>query len=224
MRLHLPRPLAAYETFVFDCDGVLLDSNRIKTEAFYAAALCFGSAVAEQFVSYHKANGGVSRQEKFHYLFANILNFRNLPEADYHQALSVYGEQVRIGLERCSIAPGVRDLLEQLPAGSRRYVVSGGAQDEVRWVLELKKLSTYFDGIYGNPTDKLELVKRLDMSQAMPGTRLYFGDARYDHEVARAFNMDFVFVSGLSEFSGWSEYCHQNKLQVIEWLSQVVPR
>ncbi|NLC22432.1 MAG: HAD family hydrolase, partial [Halomonadaceae bacterium] len=31
--------LKAYLTLVFDCDGVVLDSNRVKTEAFYQATL-----------------------------------------------------------------------------------------------------------------------------------------------------------------------------------------
>lgn len=40
-----------YETLVFDCDGVLLDSNRVKTEAFWTVASQFGQAAADALYS-----------------------------------------------------------------------------------------------------------------------------------------------------------------------------
>ncbi|WP_230848225.1 HAD family hydrolase [Stutzerimonas stutzeri] len=217
----LPRTLEEYGTVVFDCDGVLLDSNRIKTEAFHAAAMPYGDDAAQQMVAYHKAYGGISRQEKFRWFFLELLGHSVLPEDQYHQALDRYARQVREGLEQCAVAPGVQDLLRKIPESCQRYVVSGGAEDEVRWVLGLKGLAGYFQGIYGNPTDKLELVRRLEQRQAMPGARLYVGDARYDHVVAEHFGMDFLFVSGLTEFQEWSAYCQERNILVVEWLSQL---
>jgi len=222
MTLRLSRAISAYDTFVFDCDGVLIDSNRIKTDAFHAAALPHGAAAADALVRYHKDNGGISRQEKFRLFFLEILGYEQLPEDAYQQALQAYADQVREGLANCAVAPGVLELLRHLPEGSRRHVVSGGAEDEVRWVLELKGLAGFFHGIYGNPVDKLELVRRLDEAQELPGTRLYVGDARYDHVVAEQFGMDFLFVSGFSEFADWRPYCHQHRLQVVKWLDQLL--
>ena len=36
------------ETIVFDCDGVILDSNRIKTEAFYEIGKQFSEEAGER--------------------------------------------------------------------------------------------------------------------------------------------------------------------------------
>ena len=50
---------AGYKTWIFDCDGVLLDSNQVKTQAMWETAKPFGESEASRLVAYHKANGGV---------------------------------------------------------------------------------------------------------------------------------------------------------------------
>jgi beta-phosphoglucomutase-like phosphatase (HAD superfamily) len=42
-----------YKTLVFDCDGVILNSNRIKTEAFGQVAMQFGADAAKELVRFH---------------------------------------------------------------------------------------------------------------------------------------------------------------------------
>ena len=37
-----------YDSFFFDCDGVLLDSNKIKTDAFYEIGKEYSIEVADQ--------------------------------------------------------------------------------------------------------------------------------------------------------------------------------
>jgi beta-phosphoglucomutase-like phosphatase (HAD superfamily) len=64
----------AYKTLVFDCDGVILDSNQIKTEAFNRVGLQFGSEAANELVSYHLQHGGVSRYQKFEYFWVDVLH------------------------------------------------------------------------------------------------------------------------------------------------------
>ncbi len=57
--------LSRYRTFIFDCDGVLIDSNRVKSNAFFAAGLLYGEEAAHRLVEYHRSSGGVSRYKKF---------------------------------------------------------------------------------------------------------------------------------------------------------------
>ena len=62
-----------YSTLLFDCDGVILDSNRLKTSAFFTAALPYGMRAAEALVEYHRENGGISRYRKFTYFLQEIV-------------------------------------------------------------------------------------------------------------------------------------------------------
>ena len=64
------RPLAEYKTLVFDCDGVVLNSNQLKIQAYYDVAIKFGAneQQAQALVAHHVKLGGISRYPKFEYL------------------------------------------------------------------------------------------------------------------------------------------------------------
>src|SRR5690554_4976626 len=126
--------LEQYKTLVFDCDGVVLNSNKVKTQAFYTAALPYGEAAAQSFVAYHIANGGVSRYAKFAFFLEHIAPFQAQgPSLD--QLLSTYAKEVRTGLMTCALAPGLRDLRKKT-AHTNWLIVSGGDQAELRDVFK----------------------------------------------------------------------------------------
>ena len=52
-------PIKTYKTFVFDCDGVVLDSNVVKSQAYFRVEKTLGAtdAQAQALVDYHKAQG-----------------------------------------------------------------------------------------------------------------------------------------------------------------------
>jgi phosphoglycolate phosphatase-like HAD superfamily hydrolase len=175
----------------------------MKSQAFFDVANRFGRERAEQFVAYHKLHGGVSRQEKFKYFVAEILGVEKADRAPLeHELIEAYGLVCREGLLKCSMIPGIESFLASLPTNIRNYVVSGGAQTEVRHALETRQLDQFFSLILGNPRSKQENMQHLLESGALEGRGAYFGDARLDMELAQQFRLDFVFVSGASE---WAE-------------------
>ena len=64
--------LSHYNSIIFDCDGVILNSNTVKSDSFYSSALPFGEKAADLLLRYHLENGGVSRYVKFRYLISDI--------------------------------------------------------------------------------------------------------------------------------------------------------
>ena len=76
--------LTKYNTIIFDCDGVLLNSNFKKSEAYRYAAIDFGATKeqAEKLVRYHVENTGISRYVKFEYFLTNILQ-QSFNEEDF---------------------------------------------------------------------------------------------------------------------------------------------
>ena len=215
------RVLTEYCSLVFDCDGVVLNSNHVKTEAFYQAALPYGEAAAQALVDYHVANGGISRYRKFEYLLGQILGLPKNSEA-LDALLAHYAALVHDGLRSCAIAPGLHELRAQLP-DANWLIVSGGDQEELREVFAVRGLAALFDGgIYGSPDAKdMILARELERGNIrMPA--LFLGDSRFDHQCATAAGIDFVFLSSWSEFKGWPEYFSANPVAVRESLGTLM--
>ena len=136
--------LGKYKTLVFDCDGVVLDSNKIKTQAFYNATQSYGHEFADQLVKYHLKNGGVSRYEKFEYFMASILK-RDVDVLSLKILLDIFAMEVKKGLLQCNVAEGLKRLKAQT-LSANWLIVSGGDQEELREVFLERDLARLFDG------------------------------------------------------------------------------
>lgn len=199
-----------FSTVVFDCDGVVLDSNRVKTEAFYQAALPYGTAAAEALVAHHVANGGISRYAKFAHFLEHIVPGAEGP--DLEALLAAYADAVRAGLMTCAVAEGLEQLRTANP-NQRWLIASGGDQAELREIFGARGLKDMFDGgIFGSPDDKTSILLRERAAGNISAPTLFLGDSRYDHIAASAAELDFVFLSGWSEFSGWQDYISKHGL------------
>jgi phosphoglycolate phosphatase-like HAD superfamily hydrolase len=209
-----------FTTLVFDCDGVILNSNRIKTEAFRSVALRYGAEVAEALVQFHVQHGGVSRYRKFEHLLVNILGKTEV-EKEVQILASAYGECVYRELLQCEIASGLHEL-RKASADHAWMVVSGGDEVELRRVFEARGLDTLFDrGIHGSPSTKDAILQRELSSDNLELPALFVGDSRYDHEAAQRAGLQFVFVHGWSEFQGWQAYCATHQIPIIEKLADL---
>lgn len=208
-----------YQTLVFDCDGVILNSNKVKTDAFFKAALPYGEAAARQLVEYHIERGGISRYKKFEWFLSNIVADNQGPKID--QLLKAYANEVYEGLLTCDIAPGL-DRLREKTEGANWLIVSGGDQNELRKIFHNRKINHFFDKIFGSPDSKETILSREKESGNLNYPALFIGDSRYDHIAASKAQLDFIFLSGWSEFKEWKHYCETNKILHLKSISELV--
>lgn len=207
--------LEDYHTLIFDCDGVVLNSNRVKTEAFRQAALAYGADAADALVSWHVANGGISRYRKFEHFLKNIVP-KGTPGPNIDTLLARYAAIVRDGLMSCDAAPGLHALRVRTKS-ARWLIASGGDQAELRDVFQARRLADLFDGgIFGSPDTKETILDREMQSGNIRQPAVFFGDSTYDHHVAHGAGICFVFVSAWSEVKGWAEYVRNHKLHSID--------
>ena len=194
--------LERYRTLVFDCDGVILDSNGIKSGAFHEVASRFGPVVADRFLEHHRRFGGVSRYVKFAHLLEEMVGVP-ADRATMEELLDEYACSVRRGHRRCEINPSL-GALRAATVDARWMVVSGGDQDELREVFAERGLEAMFQGgIFGSPESKDVILEREAAGGCLVAPGLFIGDSLYDHEAATNAGLDFVFVEQWTEVPGW---------------------
>lgn len=203
------------EIAIFDCDGVLLDSNHIKMETFRWALN--GEAVEdiEHLLDYHKQRGGVSRYVKLQYYYRDFKRYPNF-EVHVKTALDRFSEYANQGLLAAPTVPGVLLLLDKLDLlGVRCYVISGSDQEELREVLKLRGLSERFVSICGSPVNKQDHLGALAQSGRPIHPGIYFGDARSDFEAALAYDLEFVFIAYNSDWKEGVSVCAAERCTVL---------
>ena len=119
---------------------------------------------------------------------------------------------VQEGLLSCKIATGLKELRYQTQQ-SRWLVVSGGDQKELHSIFAQRNLNSFFDGgIFGSPDTKDHILARELNSGNIQFPALFLGDSKYDYQAANQAGIDFVFISGWSEITGYQQWCKDNNL------------
>ena len=62
-----------YRGIIFDFDGVIAESIKLKSDAFAELYSSFGNNIVQKVVEHHEANGGMSRYEKIKYYHESFL-------------------------------------------------------------------------------------------------------------------------------------------------------
>ena len=203
-----------YSHLFFDCDGVILNSNKIKTDAFYKLALNFGELQAQKLVNHHLENGGISRYEKIKFFQKNILKNTNIKL--YQELVDNYGKILKEKLIKAEISKGVFKIKQFFP-NSKITVVSGSDQNELRWLFKEKKIDHLFNnGIFGSPKNKIEILEEIFSGFKGEEKSIFIGDSKYDFEVSKFFKIDFAFISEWSDLSDWTKFARINKIKTFK--------
>lgn len=211
----------SYNCFVFDCDGVILNSNKIKTNAFFDTALPYGKEPAQQLKEYHIKNGGISRFIKFEYFFSKILKI-DFNKNNIDLISKDYGDKVFNELIKCEVSHNLSKLRDLFPEVDW-VVASGSFQEELREVFHLKSIAKYFNkGIYGSPCSKEEILLRelKEKNITLPG--LFIGDSVYDFMAAKMVGFDFVFMYKWTELDDWKSFCDQEKIKTVRDFDELI--
>jgi HAD superfamily hydrolase (TIGR01549 family) len=186
--------LEDYDTYIFDCDGVLLDTNLLKCDAFGKSIEGYPSEIIANFVNHCKKTFGVSRYVKFKEFLTDFAR-EPFEEEKYNLLLNNYSNLCEDIYKSANITPGAVDLLQKLSKLNKNlYVASGSDEKELNMVFHARNLGKYFDGIYGSPKTKLECATIILKNHPNKRT-VFIGDALSDMTTAKKHNIDFIYVS-----------------------------
>jgi beta-phosphoglucomutase-like phosphatase (HAD superfamily) len=178
---------------VLDFDGVVLQSDQIKTDAF---AELFGDhpeAVAE-IIALHERYGGLSRYRKFDMIYESILQLP-LDDATRGDLGKEYSRIVLDKVLECPMVDGALAFLRANPPDRPIYISSGSPHDELLHTIEHRGLAPFITEASGSPNEKPDVIGGiLDRERCSPDEVVFVGDAWSDFDAATRTGVRFVGV------------------------------
>lgn len=180
-----------YSVYIFDCDGVILDSNKLKIDAMERAlcALSFDKNKIDICISYFANNFGKSRFHHVDVFLDNVLEVCSNRDILRNDILENFSNQCKTLYLEAELTPGFLEFVECLQGN--KYVASGSEQSELREVFKLRGLDKYFTNVFGSPTPKATLLENILNQESNPKA-IMFGDAISDLEAAIKNSCDFI--------------------------------
>ena len=175
---------------ILDFDGVIVESNDVKTEAFRRVFSRFPEH-ADAMMQYHHAHVSESRFTKFAHL---VMHRMGRSEADPLMAelADAFSKETVDLVSECEPVAGARELLEVAAAAVPVYLASVTPQADLDAILHRRRLTRFFTRAYGCPPwTKPDAIRDIVGASGTEGV-LLIGDSAGDQRAARATGVEFL--------------------------------
>jgi phosphoglycolate phosphatase len=171
---------------------VIVDSDRLKSEAFRELYSAHSEDVIERVVSYHTAHAGISRVVKILHCHREFLGIE-LTDIEHKKLCQTYASIVEEKVVACPEIVGATSFLQSHQGKCQIFVVSGTPEDELQRISHRRELDGYFDAVYGSPRTKDVIVNSiLSETGIAPSECLFVGDAMTDYRAAEETGVPFI--------------------------------
>ena len=185
--------LEGSRALLFDFDGTLVDSNRIKWKAFEA---CFNRFPErrEEILAYCRANNHTTRYEKFRWVYEKILRLPYGPERE-RELSGIFESRSTEQIIEAPEIPGAEGFLRSRKGKHVLGLLSSTPHPILLEILSRRGWSGYFDVIQGAPVDKAEFLRRFLVERGIRADEaVFFGDTLEDAQAAKEAGWKFVTV------------------------------
>lgn len=193
-----------YDVLIFDFDGVVLDSNSVKEQAFKVLFSAYPPEIQDQVVAYHRQNLGVPRAAKIRYYYESLLG-ESISDQSVQSLCQVFSDKTleRLSQSEIAIADTI-GFIRKIHKHKKLFIASAADQNDVVKLCESHDLTDYFIGVFGSPTAKKDIVASI--KRLYPGFKCaLIGDSIHDYYAARENSVDFWGYNN-SELKDVAEY------------------
>lgn len=179
------------QAIVFDFDGTLIDSNEIKLSGFYEVTAHIAGADVELDRIFQDPDRG-DRYDIFAALEARL-------GVDGDALLKAYGKRCETVILDKLAKSNVTEILDALKAQGRKlFIASATPEIDLVAMIDKSDLATRFDGVFGRPASKVEILKRImEGHNLQPAAMVMVGDGEDDCRGAKEFGCPFVGIGPL---------------------------
>jgi len=171
---------------IWDFDGVIVFSDEIRVSGFREVLKTYPETIVDKVLQYHQKNGGLSRYDKFRYMFSDLLN-EEPDETKIAVLANRFSDIMKVKMANPKILnPDAMEFLEHTHGEILHHIASGSDGRELRFLCDSLRISKYFSTISGSPETKTELVRGiLEKNYLLKDKTCLIGDSFNDLEAAR---------------------------------------
>lgn len=209
-----------YDAVIFDCDGVILNSNFLKIKVMQTALekLVQDDKQVAECIEYFSSNFGLSRFHHVDKFFDDIItNVKGDKSQLKMKLLELYSFGCELLYSTAEVTPNFWEFISGLDKDC--FVASGSEQKNLRETFTFKGLSEYFREILGSPAAKVDNLNAIKAKYGCSNAILV-GDSVQDYIAAEKAGIDFIAYTPFSaDKSALIACCEKFSLQRIdEWV------
>lgn len=171
------------KVLILDFDGVIIESNGVKTDAFKDVFSRFPEHYGEM-MDFHHANVSTSRYAKFQHLL-ELLGKEN--DADLKEEIArMFSDRVLKRILEVPLVSGAETFLSEMHRRLPVYLASVTPAEELALILDRRNLSHWFRAVYGCPpwNKSTAIADILNQEGVEPQEALLIGDSAGDQRAA----------------------------------------
>ncbi len=173
---------------IFDFDGVIINSHKIKSLAFFYIFRVYGKTIGLRARKYHLDNIGKSRYLKFKHIIKNIQKSK-ITQKKLHYLDKKFDNFLQKKLKKMTPSKNLILFLKNKKNKRKMFISTGTPKNKIIKILKEKNLIKYFSKVYGSPKSKNNHIKEIKKN----GERtLFIGDSFEDYQAAKFSNVEFI--------------------------------
>ena len=189
------------EAVIFDFDGTICDSLKIKEEMFGKLYLCYGEEIKKKVMEFHKKNLGIPREVKFIHFQKNIIK-EDYSKNTITKLSNKFSNLVKQKVIKANLIGGAQKFLEKNFNELDLHLSSATPHEELTEILIKKDIAKYFKSIAGSPKSKESHINEILYNEKFDKEKVvYVGDSQQDLNAAIKTGIHFIGI-GKNNFNG----------------------
>ncbi|MDB3954940.1 HAD hydrolase-like protein [Alphaproteobacteria bacterium] len=199
--------------WIFDFDGTLVSSNKIKKKGFYSVI----EETKESFSYMDEIlDSSIKGRSNIFKLYEEKMNNFSLPVENYRLLTKKYSDLIDHSVACAPEITGAEALLNTLKRKKKIIMLSSATPEKnLKNIIENRKWSKYFDVISGMPKTKKKFIKEVIIAYNIKASNIcVVGDGLDDRSSAEENGCNFLPVGNLNKLD--SGYEIKNIINLIE--------
>ncbi len=203
------------KTIILDFDGVIVESNSIKHQAF-SKIFSEYPVFYEDIMKYHYSHNATDRYRKFKHIMENIMKI-SYDDSLFKEWSKKFKKLTMIEIIKCPFVPGAKDFLEYFSRVIELHLASATPIGDLSFILEKRRLLHYFSSVNGSDRPKYEIFQHIAESNHLhPKEILYIGDSSEDLKTAERFGCFFIGRETTYDFKSLGIISFNNMFEIKE--------